>query len=277
MTRELPALSAVERSALLTVISRAGDAEWRTPILGDTWSCDVRDRLAVDWEGMGMPKKEAFTVAIRGSILDEVCRRFIARHPDACVIELGSGLDDRVLRVDPPASTTWIDVDFPAVHALRRELGFPPQSANRVEAATDAIDEEWLRMLPAGRSMVVIADGFFPFLPERSAAALVHRIVDRSASGELLMNGYSTLARKLMPRVRAIRDLGLDIAGGTAFDDPVQPESWHPRIRFAEQRMLTASPSVPRMPVGLRATIRVMRWFPALARRSDVGVLRYTF
>lgn len=273
----MPPLSGVERSALLTVISRARDAEWVTPILGDRWSVSVRDSLAVDWEGLGMPRKEAFTVATRSRLLDDLCCRFIAQHPDACVIDLGCGLDDRVWRVRPPSGVTWIDLDLPAVLVLRSELGFPGYGPNHLDVAANAMDEAWLDLVPVRRPVVVVADGFFPFLPMDRAEKLVQRIVEHSSSGALLMNGYSTLARRLMPQVRAIRDLNVDVSGGTAFDDPAEPELWHPRIRLAGQFPLTQSPYVRLMPPRLRRAIHVLGWFPSLARRSDLGVLQYVF
>jgi O-methyltransferase involved in polyketide biosynthesis len=275
---ELPPLTGLERSALLPVISRARDAEWKTPILGDTWSVMVRDTLAVDWDELGLPYKEAYTVATRGRLLDDLCRDFLSRNPDGVVIELGSGLDDRAQRVDPPATATWLDLDFPALHALRRRLTpLRAVAAHHLDVASDATGDIWLDVIPGGRPVAMVGDGFFPFLHAEQSAQLVHRVVAQSPSGELLMNGYTTLARNLMPRVRAIRDLNLDITSGTAFDDPREPERWHPRLKLAERLMLTHSPYVKQMPLTLRASIKVMGWLPSLADRSDLGVLRYVF
>jgi O-methyltransferase involved in polyketide biosynthesis len=276
---ELPAaLSPVERSALLPILGRARDAGSGEPILSDTWSQVVVDSLAVDWDHLGLPRKEASTVATRGRLIDDACRAFLRAHPDAVVIDLGSGLDDRAQRVDPPAASTWLDLDLPGVMALRRRLPERPAvEADHRELEADATSADWLDAVPTDRPLAILADGFFPFLPPEASAELVHRLVDRAPSGELVMNGYTTLARSLMPRVKAIRDLGIDTAGGTAFDDPHEPEHWHPRLRLAERTMLSRSAYVDRMPRGVRAGIRVMDAFPGLAERSDLGVLRFTF
>ncbi|NNC12162.1 class I SAM-dependent methyltransferase [Planctomonas sp. JC2975] len=275
---ELPHLSPVERSALLTVISRARDAEGRDPILADEWSVLVRDALAADWNGLGMPRKEAYTVATRGRLLDDLCRDFLRLNPDAVVIELGSGLDDRAERVDPPDTATWIDLDLPGIQYLRRQL--PARrvvAAHRLELPADVTKDDWMRAVPRNRPVAIVADGFFPFLTPEESADVVRGIVDRAPAGELLMNGYTTLARTLMPRVRAIRDLGIDVTQGTAFDDPREPERWHPRLKLAQRIMLTRSPYVIHFSPALRATIRTMDWLPSLSDRSDLGVLRFVY
>ncbi|WP_223692164.1 class I SAM-dependent methyltransferase [Leifsonia poae] len=275
----LPAdLSPVERSALLPALARARDASEPAPILGDQWSRTVVDRLAVEWEGLGLPHKESSTVATRGRIIDDACRAFLEAHTDGVVLDLGSGLDDRAQRVNPTAGSMWFDLDLPSILAVRRRLPERPEvAAEYRELESDAVSSEWLSAIPRDRPLAIVADGFFPFLPPAASRQLVHRLVDRSPSGQLIMNGYTTLARSLMPRVKAIRDLGIDTACGTAFDDPHEPENWHPRIRLVERTMLSRSAYVDKMPRSVRTGIRVMSVFPRLADRSDMGVLRFTF
>ncbi|MBW9095691.1 class I SAM-dependent methyltransferase [Microbacterium jejuense] len=267
----------MERSALLPILSRARDAEHADPILGDTWACRVRDGLDVDWEALGLPQKEAFTVAMRGRHLDDWVRQFLAVHPDAVVVDLGAGLDDRSHRIMPGPDVDWFDIDFGQILDLRRRLSGDGRAENVHELAVDATSAEWVSRLPADRPLVIVADGFFPFLRPDDSAAVVHRLIDHAPEGELLMNGYTTLAQRLMPRVRAIRDLGIDISGGTAFDDPHVPEQWHPRLRLVERIMLSRSPYVAQTSAGLRASILMMNLLPGVADRSDLGVLRLQF
>lgn len=262
----------------MPILGRARDAGSEHPILADEWSSVVVDALAVDWDGLGLPRKEAANVATRGRLIDDAGRAFLAAHPDGVVLDLGSGLDDRAQRVDPPEGASWFDLDLPGILALRRRL--PDRAAVRAdyrEIEAEATSPDWIDTVPDDRPLAILADGFFPFLAPEASRLVVRRLVDRVPSGELVMNGYTTLARSLMPRVKAIRDLGIDTAAGTAFDDPREPESWHPRIRLAERTMLSRSPYVDRMPKRVQAAIRVMNAFPRLAERSDLGVLRFTF
>ncbi len=279
MTRITPdPLTPVERTIYLTVVSRARDARTPQPILDDQWSISLQDRLDYDFAALRMPDKEKFTVAIRGRLLDDWCRTFIANHPDAIVIELGCGLDDRACRVSPPRGVDWYDVDFDSVMKVRRRVGTPqPASIAVRELSTDATADDWLEELPSDRPVFVIADGFIPFVAPDDMVALVRRIVAHFPTGEIVMNGYTTLASRLLKHIHAIRAIGLDPGTGTAFDDPRSPESWDPKLRLREQAMLSRSPFVARMPWGQRLACRVLNWFPRLATQSDIGALRYGF
>jgi hypothetical protein len=54
--------------------------------------------------GHGDPRTKVFDIAVRAKRLDEAVRRFVTRHADAVVLDLGAGLDGRIFRVDPPST-----------------------------------------------------------------------------------------------------------------------------------------------------------------------------
>ncbi|WP_313047682.1 class I SAM-dependent methyltransferase [Nonomuraea jabiensis] len=70
-----------------------------------------------------------------------MARRFLARHPDAIGLDLGAGLDSRALRIAPPPTAEWHDVDFPEVIAARRRL--LPEAARPHDLAADVTDPAW--------------------------------------------------------------------------------------------------------------------------------------
>ena len=273
-----PELSPVEKSIYLTVISRARDAESTRPILDDKWSVTVRDRLEYDLDALHLPGKEKFTVAIRGRQMDDWCRTFIKAHPDAVVIELGCGLDDRANRVSPPDGVDWYDVDFNAVMELRGMLGTPRPTTGTVhDARVDATQIEWIDPLPSDRPVFVIADGFMPFIERDRMIALLHALVEHFPSGEIALNGYTTFTAGLLKMIHAIKVIGLTPGVGSAFDEPHVLEAWEPRLHLVARSSLSRSPYVERMPWGQRVACRVLNWFPTLAAKSDIGVLLYRF
>ena len=60
--------------------------------------------------------------ALRAKKLDEIASRFLARHPEGIGLDLGAGLDTWMIRIGPPPTADWYDVDFPAVIAARADL-----------------------------------------------------------------------------------------------------------------------------------------------------------
>jgi O-methyltransferase involved in polyketide biosynthesis len=115
-------LTPFEQTALVTQYGRALDSRWPRPILGDTLADEIVAKIDYDFPALGVPSSAVRQTALRAKMLDERVRGFIAEHPDAVVVALGAGLDTGMLRVEPPTTVDWYNVDLPNVIALRNEL-----------------------------------------------------------------------------------------------------------------------------------------------------------
>src|SRR5690242_12400325 len=119
-------LGGVEKTLLYTLYFRALDQRSSAPIVGDTWAAGVLERIPSDQRGglrtAKLGASGRFPPLLRARRLDDWTRDFLARHPDAAVLQLGCGLDSRAFRLDVPATARWYDLDFPAVIELRRRL-----------------------------------------------------------------------------------------------------------------------------------------------------------
>lgn len=109
----------MEESLFITLYGRALDSRDPDSLLGDTMADEVARKVGRDPDDFPMARSKLFDIAVRAKKLDEAVSRFVARHPDAVVVELGAGLDSRMMRVDPPSTVDWYDVDFPGVVAVR--------------------------------------------------------------------------------------------------------------------------------------------------------------
>jgi O-methyltransferase involved in polyketide biosynthesis len=130
--------------------------------------------------------------ALRAKKLDEVASRFLARHPDGVGLDLGAGLDTRVLRIDPPSTVDWYDVDTPAVIAAR--AGLVPDRAHAHGIGADVTDPDWLSAVPPDRPAVIVADGLLGFLTLDQVVALLNRLTSHFPSGEIAFNSYPRFA-----------------------------------------------------------------------------------
>lgn len=121
-------------------------------------------KIGYDLSVFPLPKSKIPDIAVRAIILDDVVRGFVARHPDAVVLDLGAGLDTRVHRVAPPPTVDWYDVDFPAVIRARERV--MPRRPNVHGIAADVTDPRRLEQVPADRPAVIVADGLIGFVAE---------------------------------------------------------------------------------------------------------------
>ena len=199
--------------------------------------------------------------------------RFVTRHPDAVALDLGAGLDTRMLRITLPPTVDWYDIDFPEVITARRQL--IPDRANAHGVGTDLTDPNWLETIPTDRPAVIVADGLLAFLAQEDMISLLNRLTSHFPSGEVAFNGYSGFAIWAAKHYHGTQSVA-DLIKSPGFDDPREPERWDPSLRLVEEILLTREPEVAEFPLALRLFTRLSAHSATLSRRGTT-VLHYRF
>jgi O-methyltransferase involved in polyketide biosynthesis len=274
MSDALPALTPVQASLYLTLCGRALDSRAEHPLLGDPTAGPVATKVGYDCAQFPMSASSVTDIALRAKRLDEVVRRFVARHGNAVVLDLGAGLDGRIVRVAPPAGVGWYDIDFPEVIALRT-AALGPCTIRAHAVAADLTDADWLHAIPADRPAVIVADGLLAFLAQDAIVTLLRRLVDHFPSGEIAFNGYTRFHMWVIKRYRGTASIA-DVVANPGFDDPRAPTRWEPRLRLVEEILLTRAPEVADYPRARRWLTRLAAHSTALSRRGTT-VLHYRF
>src|SRR4029453_17447813 len=189
MAITLPTFTPLEDSLWLTLCCRALDNRRRHPILGDAMADQIVRTLDYDYRQHHVSSNFINNVALRAKKLDEVAAGFLARHPVAVGLDLGSGLDTRFERLAPPATVDWYDVDFPAVATARK--GVIPERPNAHVIGADVRDSDWLDTVPSDRPGLIVADGLMGFLTQDELVSLLDRLIHHFPSGEMVFNSYT--------------------------------------------------------------------------------------
>jgi O-methyltransferase involved in polyketide biosynthesis len=269
----LPTLTPAQASLYLTLCGRALDSRAPRPFLGDTTADAITARIGYDCSRFPMPASSVTDIALRAKKLDGVVRRFVDRHPDAVVLDLGAGLDSRWVRIGPPATVDWYDIDLPEVLGLRaRAIGFDTRAH---AIAADVTTPGWLDAVPTGRPAVIVADGLLAFLTREAFVTLLHRLVDHFPTGEIAFNGYTRFHTWVLKRYGGTASIAAAVVN-PGFDDPRDPQRWEPRLRLVEEILLTREPEVAAYPPIIRLVTRLAAHSTALSRRGTT-VLRYRF
>ncbi len=270
MLRIRPDLDPIQETLLLTLQARALDATMRTPILGDTRQAELADRIDYDFTKLKLKSGLICGTALRAKKLDDAVRAFTAMHQNAVVLDLGCGLDTRMLRCDPPADVDWYDIDYPEVIELRRQL--LPHSSHLL--GVDLTQPGWTQQLPADRPAMIVAEGLLPFLPGDSFHIMIREATTHFASGELALNGYTRFAAWAMKYHPSIKAIGIGAAQG--FDDPHEPETWDAHLTLIEEQLIIHAREVALFPQPLRALSHTIALSPKLSRQAN-RILRYAF
>ncbi|GAA2294592.1 class I SAM-dependent methyltransferase [Nonomuraea roseoviolacea subsp. roseoviolacea] len=249
---------------LATLYLRAWESRLPEPILGDRYAAEVVERIDYDFAALRRrvrPEANQFLVALRARQLDDWSRAFLARHPNAVVLQLGCGMDSRMLRLDPLGKRRWFDVDLPHVIELRRRLY--PERGRYTMVGASVTDDGWLEGVPADRPVLIVAEGLLPYLTPDEVRTLLSRLTGHfTGGGELIFDALAPWAARLG---RAFR---------WAPRDAREIERWNPRLRCAEQTPFTTHHR--RIPVWrYRALYRLMHAVPAL--RNAHREFRFTF
>lgn len=133
--------SIVAETLLIPLYYRAKESRRKNPILNDKVAEGLVDSLEYDYSRFDGAKLSEVGCVVRGWFFDRAVRRFIGKHADAVVVNVGCGLDTRFQRIGD-GKAVFYDMDLPEVIALRREL-IPEQPGNPYIAAS-LLDAGWL-------------------------------------------------------------------------------------------------------------------------------------
>jgi O-methyltransferase involved in polyketide biosynthesis len=273
MAITLPDLTPLEDSLFLTLWCRALDNRSARPILADAMADEIVGALDYDYGQLHCNTHLIVNVALRAKKLDEVASGFLARHPDAVGLDLGAGLDTRMLRIAPPPTADWYDIDFSTVIAVRE--GLIPEHPNAHLISADVTEGDWLDAVPTGRPAVITADGLMGFLSQDELVSLLNRLVSHFPSGEMVFNSYTKFAIWAAKHSRGTQSVA-DLVKFPGFDDPREPEGWNPKLKLVKEILLSREPEVAEFPPALRLYYELAAHNTAWSRKGTI-VLHYRF
>ncbi|WP_020576427.1 class I SAM-dependent methyltransferase [Actinopolymorpha alba] len=185
----------IQVTALIELYARWLDAKDPHPILGDPWADRIVRSLDFDFsefkKGFALSR---YPVGERSRTFDRWVAEYLSENPDAIVLDLGCGLDSRVIRVDPAPGHLWYDVDLQGVIEIADRLY--PERAEHCRIAASAVDPDWLARIPGDRPVVVVADGLLMFLAEDEVRRVFQQIIDHFPRGQFVFNAYAPLIKE---------------------------------------------------------------------------------
>jgi len=252
-------LSGAPLTMLATLYAKALDADLPHPVLGDRFAKEAVARIDYDWSRTAITRATSPSVTTRTAHFDRWARQFLAVHPEAVVLHLGCGLDARVFRLDPGPDVEWFDVDYPDVADLRARV-YPPREHCRVVAAS-VTDLAWLAQVPAHRPTLMLAEGLTMYLTAEAGIALLRRIVDRFATGELQFDAFNRLGIRSQWTNAVVRRSGATLHWG--IDGPGDILAAVPGLRLLACVSPFDSPTFEHVAWYYRATARLMSLVPS--------------
>ena len=167
-------LGDVETTALIPVAIKASETLRKNARVKDDVAVEIIRHLEMDTVPFDKFLSHEGVIA-RTVMLDRMVRGFVAKNPNAVIVNLGAGFDNRFSRVDNGA-ISWFDVDLPDSIATRKKVFDERERVAMI--AGSVLTDEWTEPVKAeaqkkSASVLFLAEGLFMYLEMKEIATLL--------------------------------------------------------------------------------------------------------
>lgn len=201
-------LSAVSETMLVPLYARAIESKKEDPEFIDKTAIKVMDSLDYNFKKRfktSTNKMNFWGCSARTVILDNLTKEFIKENPDATIINIACGLDDRFSRVDN-GQIIWYNLDFEDIIDLREKL--IEKNDRIINIASSALDFTWMDKIENKENVLVIAEGFLMYLDEKEVEELFNHISQKFKNVKLLIELMSNWMVKNQKAHDTVRTTG---------------------------------------------------------------------
>ena len=269
MSRIAPELGEVQETLLIPLYGRARDARLRRPVLNDKGAAELVDGLDYDFTRFGGPSLSGSV--LRTAILDGWVHLFLAQHPAATVIELGTGLNTRFDRLDN-GTVTWFDLDLPDTMTLRRRF-----FADRLRCTMltgSVLDTDWFDTIAAAPGpYLFVCEAVFVYMTATQVRTVLCQLAHRFGGSLIAFDTAGAVVLRNQHRNGSMHAVAARMQWGC--DDPSEVETWGPKLlcncTFATPQPDVASTWPMRYRYGLPL---LARFVPAIVNSYKLNLFR---
>ncbi|MDO4880868.1 MAG: class I SAM-dependent methyltransferase [Capnocytophaga sp.] len=266
-------LDKIPETMLITLWAKAEETKQKVPLLRDETALGILSQIDYDFSKF---KKSKFTqagVCIRANLIDKEAKTFIENHPDAVVIQLGTGLDARYERLGSPCVTHWYDLDLPESIALRKQ--FFRESPSRTFLPISMFDYSWIdKVLAHQKPVLIIVEGVFMYFEREMIQNFFNEICKQFDKTTVL---FDMLAFVLVGNAKKHDSLG-------AMSEEQRPEfkwsekyakdmeQWNPKIHI-EKELFMSDYDQKRFPFLFRMFYKIPYFYRTFNQRIiQIGI-----
>ena len=183
-------LGDVQETALIPLAVKYSESNRENNRIYDRKAVEIIESLNIDIDKYDKYFSHEGVVA-RTILFDETVRKLLAKYPDANVVNIGCGFDDRSSRTDN-GRAHWYHVDLPDSIAVRRKV-FEPKERETMIAA-DLLSDNWTEGIPNDKMTIIIAEGLLMYFEKEQVQTLMKQIRQHFGKGYFLAELMSPAA-----------------------------------------------------------------------------------
>jgi O-methyltransferase involved in polyketide biosynthesis len=231
-------LGTIQETLLIPLYGRAVESRKPEAVLRDPAAEAMVSAIDYDFSRFDGGPSLAGTV-MRTHLFDHWVRAFLAEHPGATVVEIGTGLNTRYERTDN-GRAHWFELDLPDVIELRRN--FFTDTPRRRMLAASVLDEGWTGA-PAARGgpYFLAAEAVLSYLPEDDVRRVIALLAERFPGALLALDTTGPGMIDTQESHDALSKVTARLRWNCP--DPQALEQWRPGIRLLASHTFTSLPA----------------------------------
>jgi O-methyltransferase involved in polyketide biosynthesis len=201
-------LGNVQKTMLLPLWGRALETQKKEPLLTDETAVKIINTIDYDFSTITTNISEISQLGwiVRSLMIDRIIRGFLEKHPQATVVNIGSGLDTTFERVDN-GLIHWYDLDLSDAIELRKE--FIAENDRRKFLSGSFLEDQWLDPLKIQDNILFMAAGVFYYFDESQIRDFFKKIADKFPGSEIVFDATSPIGIKMANKM-VIKNSGMD-------------------------------------------------------------------
>jgi len=235
----------ISETAFLTVYCHALDAKSVSPILNDKSSVRTTELLNEKLSSSNrklhklllkekIKKSLIVHTAVRAKQYDKYVNDFVRKHPDAAIINIGCGLDNRFERVDN-GSLLFYDLDMPDIINIKRQIF---EETERYKYFSQSVfDFSWINEIKS-KNVMFLAEGVFMYCAKDDVKSLILKLQKSFPGSELVCEMVNSLWLKdwIKPimniKLQKELYLGKEAVFHFGINNRMEMEDWNKGIKF---------------------------------------------
>jgi O-methyltransferase involved in polyketide biosynthesis len=221
----------VQETLFLPLWGRATETKTSNPRIVDNKAVEIIDKLDYDFSTITANFNE---VSITGWVarclhIDRAVTKFIEKHPEATIINLGCGLDTTFDRVDN-GKIMFYELDFPEVIELRKS--FFQDTERHKSIASSFLEKEWYRKIGKPKGLLCIAGGVLYYSNEKQIKSFFISMADHFGQCDFFFDSLSPMGMKVAKKqVLKKGGMGMSQDGGWGLKSIKSLEKWDKRLK----------------------------------------------
>lgn len=237
----------ISETAFLTLQCHAIDAESSSPILHDNSSVETLDILKNYFSKSNrelhrklfqnkVKKNLVNHIVLRAKKYDSYIKEFVDKYPNATVVNIGCGLDNRFERVDN-GNIHFLDLDLPDIMNIKKQI--IQEKANYHQISQSVFEFDWIDRIET-EQVILVAEGVFMYCTEQDVKRLFLTLQEKLNNPEIIFEVFNSKwligwRKKTMDfKLKKELKLGEETTFKFGISDSDEIENWNQGFRLID-------------------------------------------